>query len=300
MAVNTSTTDTSAADLVKEVLLSILKDDGFTIPTAEAKLCLEISRSLLELFSQNTVSCHTHSVWLVAELNGVITQAKKRRSDLLNQEKLWSTYYQLLTSKTFQQKWEKFLSTVKLPQEPLLYQYVTAETFELLIKEKFSSSNDTSLDESVTNTLTFEEENAVRYVGGYVIRVINQKVKNVSIQKVLDELKSDEDTNGPAEEWISTIDRGGLTKITPEAYRCFRSIEMCIRHHLVISKAREMNESFKQDVHEVILNDDDVLFSWCLAGQIEGDAAADKCLSMIVDKWITIRGFSFAKTVLEE
>jgi len=47
------------------------------------------------------------------------------------------------------------------------------------------------------------------------------------------------------------------------------------------------------------LNSNVVLFYCVLAGQIEGNKAADKCLSLTVAKWITIRGFSFAKTILE-
>lgn len=89
-----------------------------------------------------------------------------------------------------------------------------------------------------------------------------------------------------------------LQKITAEAYQFFRSIEMCIRRYLTIMQAKEMDDTFKQHLKNVTLSDD-VLFYWCLAGQIEGDEAADRCLTMIIDKWITIRGFSFAKSILE-
>ena len=41
------------------------------------------------------------------------------------------------------------------------------------------------------------------------------------------------------------------------------------------------------------------LFYWCLAGQNEDDEASCKCLEKIVEKWITIRGFSFAGNLME-
>lgn len=60
----------------------------------------------------------------------------------------------------------------------------------------------------MTNTLTTEEENAVRYVEGYVVWVISQKVKDkdVQLQHILDELKDNDDTEGPAQDWVRAID----------------------------------------------------------------------------------------------
>lgn len=60
-----------------------------------------------------------------------------------------------------------------------------------------------------------------------------------------------------------------------------------------------MEGNIKEELRDSILKDGDVLFYWCLAGQIEGDDAADKGLSLIVDLWITIRANSFAKNILE-
>ena len=61
-----------------------------------------------------------------------------------------------------------------------------------------------------------------------------------------------------------------------------------------------MNSSFKRKVTEAILNDDDVLFSWCLAAGIDFcEETTDKCLALITKKWLSIRGNSFAANVLE-
>jgi len=60
-----------------------------------------------------------------------------------------------------------------------------------------------------------------------------------------------------------------------------------------------MDESFKIKLTNIVLSDDDVLFYWCLGGQIEGDKTADTSLAMIIRMWITIRAFSFAKNIME-
>ena len=69
----------------------------------------------------------------------------------------------------------------------------------------------------------------------------------------------------------------------PKSPRLFNSIEMCVRRHLTILHADKMDETFKTKLMELVIKDDDVLFYWCLAGQIEGDEAADKSLAMMVN-----------------
>ena len=73
---------------------------------------------------------------------------------------------------------------------------------------------------------------------------------------------------------------------------------MCVRRHLTINSMNKMDDTCKAKLADLVLNDDDVLFNWCLAGQMEGDEAADICLAMVVKMWITIRAFSLLQTSL--
>lgn len=66
-----------------------------------------------------------------------------------------------------------------------------------------------------------------------------------------------------------------------------------------VENATEMDCTFRKHLKDCILNDEDVLFHWCIAGQDEHNEAANKCLERIVDKWITIRGHSFASSMME-
>ena len=138
-------------------------------------------------------------------------------------------------------------------------------------------------------------------MGGYVIRQLLEKTKDGGVQQILSELKDQGATasEGQAQEWINAIDRGGLTRITSETFQLFYAIEMCIRRHLSTDNPAIMQGNIKEELRDSTLKDGDVHFHWCLAGQIEGDDAADKTLSMIIDLWITIRANSFAKNVLE-
>jgi len=103
-----------------------------------------------------------------------------------------------------------------------------------------------------------------------------------------------------ARQWISTVDRGGLTKITDEAFQCFYDIEVSIRKFLKVSNTREMNEEFSKKVTSALLCDDNLLFDWCFTSEfIVDQAVADRCLERIVHKWFVIRGFSFSNSMME-
>lgn len=166
MAADESTAESNPIEMLESVMLSVIDDDGFTLPTQQSKLCLEIACSLLGSFRRRSPNSQMHSNWLVGQLNNVICKAKRRGSDMLNEERLWSTYYQLSISSSFQQVWERFLSAEQLPNEPLLYQYITDKALELLLKSKLPSTDLTTPEDS-EDDLTFEEQNAVRYIGGY-------------------------------------------------------------------------------------------------------------------------------------
>ena len=237
--------------LMEKVITGILNDDGFTLPTEECKRCLVMATSLAEVCHQRSPSCCKHAKWLINQLNKLIDKAIKQGSQLLNEEKLWSTYYQLRISNSFEQTWEMFLDNHKLPKEPMLYQHITDQTFEILIKKKVPIPSTSEPEPEEQQKLTFEEENALRYVGGYVIRQLLQKTKNSGVQHVLNDLKDQGITTseGPAQEWVNAIDRGGLTKITTEAFRLFYAIEMCVRRHLSTDNPAIMEGNIKGIVH---------------------------------------------------
>ena len=76
------------------------------------------------------------------------------------------------------------MSDLQLEKEPVFYQHVTDETFEILIKKAV-----VPVAAPITNSpvsLTYEEENAVRYVGGYVVRVLRQQKENSNTTHIIE------------------------------------------------------------------------------------------------------------------
>ena len=67
-----------------------------------------------------------------------------------------------------------------------------------------------------------------------------------------------------------------------------------------MEQTRDMDEKFAKKVQDSVLNDDDLLFDWCMAIEFTVDQEiADKCLEKIVKKWLFIRGNSFAANMME-
>ena len=59
-----------------------------------------------------------------------------------------------------------------------------------------------------------------------------------------------------------------------------------------------MDETFRQTLANSIITDDDVQFYWRLTGTMDEVTGANY-LELITQKWITIRGFSFANSIME-
>ena len=67
----------------------------------------------------------------------------------------------------------------------------------------------------------------------------NKKEEFSDVLKDLSDDNPDSNTEGPALEWTNAVDRGGLTRITTDAYQFFYAVETCIRRYLRVSKATE-------------------------------------------------------------
>ena len=87
MASSTSaSTDGDPVKLLWMVLSGFLVDGQFTVPTEEAKVCLDLAQRIVKLFvhvgpSQDSV-CHLAN-WLIPSLQTVIDQSFKRKNMLL-------------------------------------------------------------------------------------------------------------------------------------------------------------------------------------------------------------------------
>ena len=88
-------------------------------------------------------------------------------------------------------------------------------------------------------------------------------------------------------------------QITEDAHQLFCAIEYFVHSQLHTSNMCSMDSTFRSRLTNSVLANSEVQFQWtCIRNVDEG--AGETCLEMIVHKWITIRGFSFANSVMEQ
>ena len=241
----------SLACILSVVAKQLLGDESLHCGSEGSVRLGQLSNAFLKAVSDvhNHSSVNHFSNWICSKLTSLVKCANKKT---LNKDKLWSSFHQLRSSKEFLKKWEEFLSSCKMPTCPLFYQYFTAKLMEYSIKEQISTAPEIITD-SQPYELSYEEQNAVRYVAGYVIKNVRQRLTSPKDDESLLALKdlcnSDDDTEpAESEEWLWTVDRGGLIRVSDDAYTCFTAIEYCVRRHFQMSNLHKMNETFREKV----------------------------------------------------
>jgi len=82
------------------------------------------------------------------------------------------SFYQLQVSKSFQDKWNNYLQLLRLTSKAIFFQNCTSILYDNIIKMKFPIQDNA---EPLGDAFSYEEENAIRYVGGYVIAVLKKR-----------------------------------------------------------------------------------------------------------------------------
>ena len=286
---------------VRDAAMDMMADESYHLPSEANQICLSMAKKV----SAELRSPSEHSVefcgWLVNQLEQMVDQSYSSTSQL-NREKLWMCFYQLQASKLLQDKWRNYLELLQLTNKAIFFQNCTAILFDNIIKMKFPASDNT--ESPAADLVSFEEENAVRYVGGYVIAAI--KKKHHSDKEIIAGLDQLMDNNKGTNEatsatWVQEVNRGGLTMITDQAHDAFMSIEASIKSKLRVNKAHKMDEQTRHRLQNEVFCDSDVKFSWCLTGinlKID-DETAEEVLELCIDQWITVRENAFANSIVE-
>ena len=87
---------------------------------------------------------------------------------------------------------------------------------------------------------------------------------------------------------MCSIDRGGLIRITDEFHQTLCAIEYAVRRSL-----RVCSTVIPKTLAIEITEDSDIQFNWFIASAEMSDELSHLLLTKMVNKWITIRGFSF-------
>lgn len=284
----------------------VITEDDFKVPSELARQAVRTATQLAEWAAESDVNMKVATDFftdLVAKLRKCFVERKSMKA---REELMWKAYHKLRVSDAFQKDWEKFLrDAICQPASPTFFQYVSHRIFKELVKEKHRVSETL---EDQASPITKEDENALRYVAGYVCRKVQTKLKSSSLPckddmiLFISELSGDEwDETQGTEEWTNAIDRGGLWHIKDNTYTLFYLMEEEIRLHLNTKSlsAKTLNEGTREKNFDAILENEDLLFQWSLLSPTLDDNIGSIVLQKIAELYITIRGFAFANSCLE-
>ena len=210
---------------------------------------------------------------------------------------------------TLPEIWNKSLAELEITSTPVLLQSINRLIFNEILTEHFSTNHASSAMSSrpLSVHMSSEEENAIRYASGFVTmrlkKIYEQEHTNKARQFVecLANMSVEGDGSNFYEYtkiWISTINRGGLFEINDSCFLFFRALELkvqeCLPHHL---KGGTMS---KEQLFTLIMDDEDVNFLWSMLSINIDSKYSDNLLRTIVEKWVTLRGFTITSSWLQE
>ena len=285
-----------------DILKEMLDDDGFTI-SPSAVQAQRTAKSMLIWCSDptNKQTLDAFSHMLKSRLDVAIADGA---GSVHSRCKMWGKYHTIRTNKDYHSLWSTFVKELQLDASPIFYQHVTERLFHHLIKIHFPAG-ETSTGSQLDN-LSYEELNAVRYAAGYVCRSVYKKINakseadNEELLLSLEELLDDPDSVGDStRDWTTLSSRGGLVQVTDDAFEVFRAIEEVVRGHFQKDRAKEISGGLKEVICAEVVCDEEVRRKWDVVAEDMIDKVGRELLEMIVDLWVTIRGFSFAGAWVE-
>ena len=158
-------------------------------------------------------------------------------------------------------------------------------------------------------TLLADEENAVRYACGFVARRLIKKIERLRGTKASQfrECLSSMDNRGDDSsyyqytlEWIDSVNRGGLFVVNDDSFFLFKSVEAVIQKALPKHLTKTSQLGTKDDLVKIIMSDDTVRQYWDVVSIDVSDEYAEELLYMMVDMWLTMRGFAITSKWMEE
>lgn len=293
-------------DALKVGVAVLLKDNGFKLSpvTTVSTMCLHTAKKLMEWMDEpkNHEKLQVFSAKVMASLRGCVS-CRSTSLSTRQKEAMCHKYHNLRIPPSFQALWKAFVSdSVGVDVHPMFYQYVTDQVFETFLKMTFKAG---SKQPSDVEAMAYEEANALRYVAGYVCRKVQKRIEASKhpmrdrLLLCLMDLCDEDDEVTSSAEWVHAVDRGGLVRVSETTYMVFERMEMIIRSVFNTETAHELSEGTRKELRTTITTDEDLAFLWCMLTVEVEEAEGAVLLEMLTDLFITVRGFSFSKSVME-
>lgn len=278
----------------------MLEDPAFKLDTARVREAVAVAEKVRTWMSSNETEARFFEKQLANHMEKCFLGGVSKTS---TREKVWGHYHKLRCSDAYKSFWKTLLTIIgcETVDDPIFYQHISHHIFKNALKDAFPLPSSTHED---TPSLSYDEENIIRYVAGYVCNKLFKKLKK-SVQNydltygIQDMVEEDDCDIDGSETWLNLVDRGGLCRVSDVTYAAFISMETVVREQLRVDKATELEAGMKEKMVSNVMKSEDVRLQWGLIGVELDEGRSETLLNMIVNEWITLRGFSFAGGYME-
>lgn len=101
-----------------------------------------------------------------------------------------------------------------------------------------------------------------------------------------------------SQDWIKQIDRGGLKHVNTKMYMLISTLELKFQVLLQSQTAEQLK--LDKAAITVLMDDDQVKYYWNEVSYGWEKEEAEALLPMIMQLWVTMRGFAYASAKVEE
>ena len=206
-------------NILLKALQQILTDPDFDIPSQPAIAARKSASLILSWCSTHHDETAAFLTKLQRHLLTCFTSTAKKMST--RKEWMWGLFT-LRGSPSFEAMWKEFLVGCGTDASATVYQHVTDIIFKDLLSKEFPTADTQEMVANTHTQLDYNEKNALRYVRGYVTRVLYQRLKKSKHEKLCTCLIEMNDVDGDemhddSDDWMDSIDTGGLKHITQMA-----------------------------------------------------------------------------------
>ena len=246
-------------------------------------------------------------VWETVHVGDGNSLGSKRR------QAMWRAFTQLRYQLTFRSKVKEMLQELSNIQDvPNLFLQLFVQALFNRIMARHEAPPPAAPQAGPVETLTRRQENALRYTAGYIVSRLPRKLKRTKelknesgINQVLDNMtkgaKEENTRLNYTKEWVSTRTRGGLCLVNDSTFMFFSRMEVLVKTNLPTSVQTLSHMDIRPLVLEPALKDHKLLQLWDeLVKEELQENSSLAVLQLIVDFYTQVRGFSFARVIMEK
>ena len=250
------------AGILFESLRVATIDTGFHLTSQEAQASLAAASSLLQwaIMPSSTDAFQLTAKTMARQLNSIVKTAPTTKA---HREKMWAAFSKYVQSSEYRQLWCTLSNNASVQSSPLLNFYLTHHYLLHLLKTKFPLANSDLSNAPVD--MSADEESALRYVAGYMIRSLRTKIErikpNLMEEMVLALYSFREDSeqceviDGESSEgepnWVKVVDRGGLFHCRMEFNLFLCAVEVALKKEMRQGNEAAMKAGFKEKTFAV-------------------------------------------------